>query len=131
MQLGINDGVAVHVNDEIDIIIALTLNDYQMKAESTAIYPNKGNNIVYPTLGLSGEAGECSEKVKKLIRDFDGILTDEYKEKIAKELGDVLWYVAMLAHEIKYDLQTIAEMNLEKLSSRKTRNQLQGNGDDR
>ena len=67
----------------------LTLNEYQQLALETAIYPNP---IIYPTLGLTGEAGEVSDKVKKVLRDNDSVFTDEKKLEIAKEIGDVLWY---------------------------------------
>jgi NTP pyrophosphatase (non-canonical NTP hydrolase) len=124
--------------DDFDIIDnvkivenGLTLNEYQEKTKSTAIYPNVGNNIYYPTLGLCGESGEVAEKVKKLMRDHGGILTDEYKAKIAKELGDALWYIAMTAYEIGYTLEDVGKGNNEKLASRKDRNVIQGNGDDR
>jgi len=119
--VGNNDGVAITVN---------TLNEYQQKAKSTAVYP-KEMGLVYTTLGLSGESGEVAEKVKKLIRDHGGVLDDEYRAKIAKELGDVLWYVAMVAHEIGYTLQDIAAGNNIKLASRKDRDQLHGDGDNR
>ena len=87
---------------------------------------------LYPALGLVGEAGEVAEKIKKLMRDGDAkFLTDEQKAEIAKELGDVLWYVANLADDIDYDLQQIAEINLNKLRSRKDRDDLKGSGDNR
>jgi len=97
----------------------------------TAVYPNAGDNLVYPTLGLAGEAGEVAEKVKKLIRDDAGVLSDERRAAIAKELGDVLWYVAQVATEAGLDLDEIAAANLEKLLSRAQRGVLQGSGDDR
>jgi NTP pyrophosphatase (non-canonical NTP hydrolase) len=97
----------------------------------TAVYPNAGSNLVYPTLGLAGEAGEVAEKVKKLIRDDAGVLSDERRAAIAKELGDVLWYVAQVATEAELDLDEIAAANLQKLLSRAERGVLQGSGDDR
>lgn len=109
----------------------MLLNTYQKKAKKTAIYPAKGGNYSYPALGLTGEAGEVADKIQKIIRDQNGVLTDENRLEIAKELGDVLWYIANLASEIKYDLKTIAEMNLAKLKSRKERNVLGGSGDNR
>jgi NTP pyrophosphatase (non-canonical NTP hydrolase) len=87
---------------------------------------------LYPALGLAGEAGEVAEKIKKLMRDGDAkFLTDEQKAEIAKELGDVLWYVANLAEDIDYDLRQIAAINLNKLRSRKDRDVLKGSGDNR
>ena len=108
----------------------MTLNDYQEKALETAIYP-KEFKIIYPSLGLSGEAGECAEKVKKGRRDCSADFTDEKKSEIAKEIGDVLWYCANLANDIGYTLDTIAEMNYAKLKSRQERNKLTDSGDNR
>ena len=102
---------------------------YKEFADSTAIYPNRGRNLSYPTLGLAGESGEVAEKVKKIIRDRDGILDDESRILIAKELGDVLWYLSQLAHEIGIPFSKIAELNILKLRSRHLRNQLKGSGD--
>jgi NTP pyrophosphatase (non-canonical NTP hydrolase) len=105
--------------------------EYQSRSRETAVYPNAGDNIVYPALGLCGEAGETAEKVKKAIRDDGGTLTEERREAIAAELGDVLWYVAQLATEAGLELEAIAEANIEKLSSRQRRSVLHGSGDNR
>jgi NTP pyrophosphatase (non-canonical NTP hydrolase) len=67
----------------------MTFQEYQDEARKTAIYPNKDNNFIYPTLGLAGEAGEVAEKIKKVIRDNDGIISEEKKQEVTKELGDV------------------------------------------
>ena len=67
---------------------------YHKLSRKTAIYPQKGKNFIYPTLGLAGEAGEGAEKIKKVLRDNQGIIDQPRKEEIAKELGDVLWYLA-------------------------------------
>jgi len=104
--------------------------EYQKRARTTAIYPSD-NSIAYLALGIAGESGEVAEKVKKSIRDFGGELSKEYKQAIAYELSDVLWYIANMAYELGYSLETIAEMNLEKLFSRKERGKLGGNGDTR
>jgi len=106
----------------------MNFSEYQKKANATAIYDSKFS-ILYPTLGLAGEAGEVAEKVKKIIRDNKSIIDE--KESVAKELGDVLWYVAAVARDIGYSLEVIAEMNIEKLESRRERGVLQGNGDNR
>jgi mazG family pyrophosphatase domain protein len=108
----------------------MTLNEFQKAALETAVYP-KEYKVIYPALGITGEAGECSDKVKKVIRDNNGEFTDDRKREIAKEIGDVLWYCATLAHDIGYSLEEIGEMNVEKLRSRKERNKLNGNGDNR
>lgn len=107
------------------------LRQYQYYARQTAIYPNRDSNYIYPALGLCGESGEIAEKIKKIIRDKDGIITEETKADLEKELGDVLWYVANLACELKLDLQHIAKKNLEKLFDRLERNKIHGEGDDR
>ena len=109
----------------------MRFSEYQTRSRETAVYPDAGNNIVYPALGLCGEAGETAEKVKKAIRDDAGTLTEERREAIAAELGDVLWYVAQLATEADLDLEQIAESNLAKLASRKQRAVLHGSGDNR
>lgn len=108
----------------------MDLNEYQKRALETAIYPI-GSKIVYPTLGLTGEAGEVADKVKKVIRDNDGDFSAEKRLEIAQEVGDVLWYVANLASDLGYTLKEIGEMNIKKLSSRKERGVLKGNGDNR
>jgi len=105
--------------------------EYQEKSRKTALYPNIGNNFVYPTLGLAGEAGEVAEKIKKVIRDKNGAIDDETKDLIKKELGDVLWYVSQLATEIGLSLDDVAEKNIEKLYSRMERGKLHGSGDNR
>ena len=71
----------------------MNFQEYQDKSRKTAQYPDLGKNFVYPTLGLAGEAGEVAEKIKKVIRDKNGIIDEETREMIKKELGDVLWYV--------------------------------------
>ena len=76
-----------------------TFADYQRDSRATAVYPDAGDNLLYPTLGLCGEAGEVAEKVKKMVRDDAGILSDDRRAAIAKELGDVLWYAAQIATE--------------------------------
>lgn len=107
----------------------MEFSDYQNKASTTAIYPNRGNNIYYPCLGLAGESGEVCEKIKKVMRDSEGKVSPETKELLKKELGDILWYVSALADELGLNLNDIAEHNIEKLFSRKDRGKLQGNGD--
>lgn len=107
----------------------MTFSDYQRAAMSTAIYPNRGSNLAYPTLGLCGESGEVAEKVKKYYRD--GTSADELGEQVAKELGDVLWYITAIAWELGWTLDDIAEMNIQKLASRKERGVQHGSGDDR
>jgi len=104
---------------------------YQEECGKTAVYPKVGEKFVYPLLGLVGETGEVSEKIKKLFRDDGGKLTPEKKEEIKKELGDVLWYLAQLSKELGLKFSEVAKGNLEKLASRKERNKLHGDGDNR
>jgi NTP pyrophosphatase (non-canonical NTP hydrolase) len=106
-------------------------NEYQDRALETAIYPNRGANFAYPALGLAGEAGEVADKLKKVIRDNAGVLTDAVRDAVASELGDVLWYVSVLASEIDYSLDEIMARNLAKLNSRKKRGVISGSGDNR
>lgn len=108
----------------------MTLNEYQQKALETAVYPQEFK-IIYPSLGLTGEAGECADKVKKVIRDNGGQFTEEKRLELAKEIGDCLWYCATLANDIDYDLETIGQMNYAKLHSRQERGVLGGSGDNR
>jgi NTP pyrophosphatase (non-canonical NTP hydrolase) len=108
----------------------MDLSEYQRLSRRTAEYP-RTDWLAYPALGLAGEAGEVAEHAKKAIRDDAGTISDVRREAMAKELGDVLWYVAQLASELDLDLNEIAETNLEKLLSRQRRGVLSGSGDDR
>ncbi len=103
----------------------LTLTEYQNAASSTAIYP-ASVQILYPTLGLAGEAGEVANKVKKIVRD--GKLD---RDGIAGELGDCLWYIAAVCRDLGLKMSDVAADNLAKLAKRKENNTLQGNGDNR
>lgn len=113
----------------------MDFNEYQYQALKTAVYERDSHSLLYPTLGLVGEAGEVAEKVKKLWRNLGltkgNQLTQVDKEEIGKELGDILWYAAVLADELGYDLSDIAVMNLEKLNDRKKRGVLKSKGDKR
>lgn len=109
----------------------MTLNEYQIQSRKTAGYPNAGSNFIYPTLGLAGESGEVAEKIKKVIRDKGGVVNEDTKLAIKKELGDVLWYVAQIATELGLNLDEVASANLEKLFSRMERGKLGGDGDNR
>lgn len=108
----------------------MDLSEYQRQSRRTAEYPRDAW-LAYPALGLAGEAGEVAEHAKKAIRDNGGTVSDERREAMSKELGDVLWYVAQLASELGLDLDEIANQNLEKLFSRQRRGVLSGDGDER
>ena len=110
----------------------MELNEYQKKALTTALYPEK-YKIIYPAMGLGNETGEVMGKVKKWLRgdDGEGAVSDERKEMLKGELGDVLWYLSILAHDLDLSLDDIAKANIDKLQSRKERNVLKGDGDTR
>lgn len=120
----------------------MKLNEYQDQAASTAIFPGDGCfwGLAYCALKLTGEAGEVSEKIGKMIRDtkdldpMDDIassIEDEKKFLLVKELGDVMWYIANIARLLGYTLQEVAEINTAKLRDRQVRGVLQGSGDTR
>lgn len=109
----------------------MNFKEYQKLSRKTVIYPNKDKNFIYPTLGLVGEAGEIAEKIKKVLRDKKGIIDEQTKNEILKELGDVLWYLSQLSTELNISLDDIASFNIKKLSSRKERKVLHGDGDNR
>jgi NTP pyrophosphatase (non-canonical NTP hydrolase) len=110
----------------------LTFADYAAKAISTAIYPGHAiNAIAYLTLKLNGEAGEIAEKVGKAIRDANSVIDETRRLALLSELGDVIWYVNALASELDSSLSEIATKNLEKIASRRARNVVHGDGDDR
>ena len=101
------------------------LNEYQKAAANTAIYKAE-HSVLYPALGLAGEAGEVANKVKKMLRDGDFD-----RHAIAAEIGDVLWYIAALSRDLNIDMHDLAMSNLEKLYGRKARGTLKGSGDKR
>ena len=109
---------------------AVQLSEYQCLSRRTAEYPREAW-LSYPALGLCGEAGEVAEHVKKAIRDDGGTISAARRAAMARELGDVLWYVSQLASELGLELDAIAAENLDKLLSRQRRGVLSGAGDDR
>ena len=119
------------MQDRLIITEVMTAELYEAQAGETAIFP-KEKALEYLALGLTSEAGEVAGKVKKLIRDGEDVEGFEMKKiAISHEIGDVLWYCAMMAREVGVPLNTIMRENLEKLHSRKARGTLQGSGDDR
>ena len=106
----------------------MDLNHYQRAARGTAIYADH-HRVIYPALGLASEAGEVAGKIKKVLRDQGGDFARAPLESIKDELGDVLWYVAVLAGDLGLSLDEIAAANLDKLASRRARGRLSGGGD--
>mgnify|MGYP003680365652 FL=1 len=118
------------VNGWLERRYAMDFNSYQRTAITTAIYPAT-HKILYPALGLAGEAGEVANKVKKLVRDGTSSLPKEWKEQIGSEIGDVLWYCAVLADDLGISLGKIASQNEIKLQNRKKKGTISGSGDTR
>jgi NTP pyrophosphatase (non-canonical NTP hydrolase) len=104
---------------------------YQRESRKTALYPPIGHRVIYPTLGLTNEAGEVAGKIKKVFRDKSGQIAEADRVALEAELGDVLWYLAQVASELDLSLDQIAQHNLDKLFSRQARGKLGGDGDDR
>lgn len=109
----------------------MTFDEYQKLALRTAADKDKKNELFHLLLGLVGEAGEIAEKMKKVVRDHDSDESRIDRDDMAKELGDVLWYVAVLAQYFDVPLNDIAEKNIAKLADRQKRNVLSGSGDNR
>lgn len=107
----------------------LTFNEYQQQANETAVYPGHVG-LQYTTLGLVGEAGEFANKLKKILRDKGGDIEGN-KQDLIDELGDVLWYVAMISKELGIPMGTVAEGNIAKLAARKSKGTIHGSGDGR
>ena len=106
----------------------MNFNEYQKLALSTAVYPEE-HKVVYPALGLCGEAGEVADKIKKTIRGDSSLVN--VTGSIADELGDVLWYLAILADDLGVPLEDIAYWNVDKLQRRMKSNKIKGDGDNR
>jgi NTP pyrophosphatase (non-canonical NTP hydrolase) len=109
----------------------MNFNDYQTKSRKTAKYPAIGHPVIYPTLGLTNEAGEVAGKIKKIFRDKEGVIGAAEREAMKGELGDVLWYLAQVCTELDLTLDEVAEHNIEKLYSRLERGKIGGDGDNR
>ncbi|MGA2490937.1 MAG: nucleoside triphosphate pyrophosphohydrolase family protein [Anaerolineales bacterium] len=109
----------------------MNFTDYQTKSRKTARYPTIGHPVIYPTLGLSNEAGEVAGKIKKIFRDKNGVIGEAEREALKGEIGDVLWYLAQICTELDLSLDEVAEHNIEKLYSRLERGKIGGDGDNR
>lgn len=113
--------------------------EYQQFIHKTGEYPGQRKigeppnltGISYTALGLTGEAGEVADKVKKILRDHDGQLTDELRQGLIKEMGDTLWYLTALAVELDVSMAYVAQTNMDKINDRTARGTRQGSGDDR
>ena len=108
----------------------MTFNEYQNEAAQTAVYSDN-SKIIYPALGLSNEAGEVLGKIKKVLRDNNGVYSPASVVEIGKEIGDVLWYIAALSRDLGLDMNAIAENNIAKLKDRMNRDVIQNSGDNR
>ena len=108
----------------------MEFDDYQRAARTTALYAGR-HEVIYPALGLASEAGEVAGKIKKVLRDRDGDFAAAPVGPIRDELGDVLWYLAVLAGDLGLSLDEIARENLDKLRSRQERGRIAGDGDER
>jgi len=110
----------------------MTFSSYQDSSSTTAVYPGSASGslpaLAYCALGLTGEAGEVANKIKKLVRDEDTLAK---RADIVAELGDCLWYLSQLATELKVSLSDVAAKNIDKLSDRKKRGVTHGSGDNR
>jgi NTP pyrophosphatase (non-canonical NTP hydrolase) len=109
----------------------MDFNEYQQKSRKTALYPAIGHPVIYPTLGLVNEAGEVAGKIKKVFRDKDGHISEETRQALKAELGDVLWYLAQVSTELGLTLDEVAEANITKLYDRLERGRISGDGDTR
>ena len=104
---------------------------YQRRSADTWSEIDTNHAIVYPTLGLTNEAGEFAGKVKKILRDKGGVISAEDREALKSELGDVLWYLTQICTQLDLELSEVAQANIAKLSSRKRRGKIGGDGDSR
>jgi NTP pyrophosphatase (non-canonical NTP hydrolase) len=104
---------------------------YQRDSRKTAQAVSSDHAITYPTLGLVNEAGEFAGKIKKIFRDKNGVISEEDRQALKGELGDVLWYLTQLCTELNLTLEEVADANIQKLFSRLERGVIGGSGDER
>lgn len=109
----------------------MTFDDYQKKATKTNLMKGRDAEVYYFALGLTGEAGEVSNKMKKILRDHNGDLSTVNASYVTKEIGDVLWYASMICEVFGVKLGDVAQANIDKLASRQERGVLGGAGDNR
>ena len=106
-------------------------NTYQTESRKTWGIIPMNHPIVYPTIGLINEAGEVAGKIKKIFRDRNGQITEDNRQSLKNELGDVLWYLTQICTELGLTLEEVAETNIAKLSSRQEIGKIGGDGDNR
>lgn len=114
--------------------MTLLFKTYSDFVDEIALYPVRGEapyGAIYCALGAAGEAGEFADKIKKIWRDKEGLVSDEDREHLLRELGDILWYVSAAADELNSSLEEVAVINIEKLKARRAASTLQGEGDNR
>ncbi len=109
----------------------MTFDEYQKTSKETAVYKPGDTVLYYLGLGVTGEAGEIAEKLKKILRNHDGVIDDDARDNLKKEMGDVLWYLSQLSTELGLSFSDVAQTNITKLQDRKDRNVLKGAGDNR
>lgn len=115
----------------LTVMSSFDLNSYQQQSRRTWSLIRTDHPIVYPTLGLTNEAGEVAGKIKKIFRDKGGQISEQDRQALKAELGDVLWYLAQICTELDLSLEEVAQANLQKLFSRLERGQIRGDGDSR
>lgn len=124
----------------------LNLEEYARMTQKAAIYRDEVDDLVaeasdesiakmlkifYATTGLAGEAGEIANKVKKILRDNRGVVSEDTRTKLLGELGDVAWYLVALTEELGFTIEEVLAFNYEQIRSRQARGTLTGDGDDR
>ncbi len=110
----------------------MNLNEYQEEALVTAIFSDdEFKDLAHWVFGITGESGEIAEKIKKIVRDKDGVVGEEDKQELIKEIGDVLWYLAVLTKHLGYDFEEVGKRNIAKLRDRQKRDKIGGSGDNR
>ena len=108
----------------------LDFKEYEKVAMSTKVGWNN-NEILYPLIGMCGETGEVADKIKKVLRDKNGDFSEDDRIEILKEIGDTLWYMTALCHDLGYSLEDAANINLSKIVKRRAENTIHGEGDNR
>lgn len=123
------------MNNNIPSINVVGFKEFAELCEGTDLGTSAQDNLtpgwMYYVLGIGGETGELLEKIKKLFRDDKGVLSEERKKAVVLEMGDIMWYMARLCDQLDIPFSDVPRMNIEKLYSRKDRDKLHGDGDNR